>query len=48
MMEEGTIMEEAMVEDMGTMGEDMAMTEVMAMMMGTGKEEVEKEPERAA
>ena len=42
MMEEGTITEEAMAEDMETMGVDMAMTEVMAMMMGMEKEEVEK------
>ena len=42
MMEEGTITEEAMAEDMETMGVDMAMTEVMAMMMGMEKEEVGK------
>ena len=42
MMEEGTITEEAMAEDMETMGVDMVMTEVMAMMMGMEKEEVEK------
>ena len=42
MMEEGTITEEAMAEDMETMGVDMVMTEVMAMMMGMEKEEVGK------
>ena len=47
MMEEGTITEEAMAEDMETMGVDMAMTEVMAMMMGMEKEEVVKELEPA-
>ena len=47
MMEEGTITEEAMAEDMETMGVDMAMTEVMVMMMATEKEEVVKELEPA-
>ena len=47
MMEEGTITEEDMAEDMETMGVDMAMTEVMVMMMATEKEEVVKELEPA-